>query len=219
MSGSEMKHLPLLFLALLLPLSACGGRPSIPPDALRPAPVSLAGERLGPPVRSEAAYRDAAMGWVARVDADGDRRLALAEVQADARRYFATLDLNSDGMVDVRELTQVRLAQREVQRTATGSDEPESVQSPDNLAGEAPRRDQRNGGGRLGAPDPVMAADRNVDFRVTADELAEEAGRRFAALDANGDGFLDQTELSAAVARAWERAPAIMPRQGRGPGR
>ena len=43
--------------------------------------------------------------WFAQVDADHDGRLTPAEFRADALRYFHTLDLNGDGVIDGSEVT------------------------------------------------------------------------------------------------------------------
>jgi hypothetical protein len=47
----------------------------------------------------------------------------------------------------------------------------------------------------LGEPEPVRAADSNLDFRVTAAEWTAKAGQRFETLDLDHDGRLLFAEL------------------------
>jgi len=49
--------------------------------------------------------------------------------------------------------------------------------------------------GILGLPQPVAAADADMDRLVTHAEFMEAAAQRFAILDANGDGLLTRSEL------------------------
>jgi len=44
-------------------------------------------------------------------------------------------------------------------------------------------------------PQPIRAADRNLDYRITRQEFAEHADRHFKALDTDGDGFIALADL------------------------
>ncbi|WP_157218830.1 EF-hand domain-containing protein [Flavisphingomonas formosensis] len=57
---------------------------------------------MGEPFR--VADGDPRAAWFDAADADHDGRLTLAEFQADARRFFAMLDLNHDGEIDPDEI-------------------------------------------------------------------------------------------------------------------
>jgi len=48
----------------------------------------------------------------------------------------------------------------------------------------------------LEVPQPVMMADSDVNQRVTADEFAKMASKRFVLNDKNGDGRLEASELT-----------------------
>jgi hypothetical protein len=48
--------------------------------------------------------------------------------------------------------------------------------------------------GLLGEVEPVMAADSDLNQRVTKEEFAAAATRRFAILDTNGDGAITMDE-------------------------
>ena len=55
-----------------------------------------------------------------------------------------------------------------------------------------------SGAGRFGylaTPEPVTAADADLDHVVSAQEFMASAGRRFDILDSNGDGMIDPREL------------------------
>jgi Ca2+-binding EF-hand superfamily protein len=60
---------------------------------------------MGEPFRSEDPAHDNVGDWFAGADRDHDGALTLAEVQADAARFFAGLDSNRDGEIDPDELT------------------------------------------------------------------------------------------------------------------
>lgn len=59
---------------------------------------------MGEPFRSEDPAADNVGAWFAQADADHDGALTLAEMQADAARFYATLDVNHDGEIDPEEL-------------------------------------------------------------------------------------------------------------------
>lgn len=60
---------------------------------------------MGEPFRSEDPAHDVVGDWFAAADRDHDGALTAAEMQADAARFFATLDTNHDGEIDPDELT------------------------------------------------------------------------------------------------------------------
>ncbi|MEG3083426.1 EF-hand domain-containing protein [Sphingomonas sp. PB2P12] len=65
---------------------------------------------------------------------------------------------------------------------------------------------ERLGAGRFGffdLPEPVIAADRNLNRGVDRSEFAMAAATRFAALDRNHDGALTRGELPRAGADTW----------------
>jgi hypothetical protein len=93
-------------------------------------------------------------------------------------------------------------------------------------SGASSRAPQRDTMGKQGAarfayldyPEPVTAADRNFNRGIDAQEFERAADDRFALLDTNGDGRLEQSELphlSAGPGRGGERQP--VPPSGEGP--
>ena len=59
---------------------------------------------MGEPFRSETPGADSVETWFRQADRDGDGYLTSAEMQADALRFFATLDTNHDGELDPDEV-------------------------------------------------------------------------------------------------------------------
>ncbi len=49
-------------------------------------------------------------------------------------------------------------------------------------------------------PDPVMSADRNLNFMVTPEEFQQQAAETFARLDAGGKGAIERPDLAAPCA-------------------
>lgn len=191
---------PVLALIPLFALAGCAGGagPDRPP--LRFAQVSPNGELLGLPTPDVATHAQTLGAWHAKADADGDGRLTRDEMAADAARVFAAYDLNGDGHVTAVELTQARTASphhvphapepRPSRRRppAPVTIDPSQVEAvPDGQRGPRARL-------RMGL-DPVMSADADADFRVTAAEMRAHAAGRLAAWDADGDGAVTRAEF------------------------
>src|SRR5438270_5404906 len=60
---------------------------------------------MGEPFRSDDPAADNVGAWFAQADTDHDGAITLAEMQADAARFFTALDTNHDGEIDPAELT------------------------------------------------------------------------------------------------------------------
>lgn len=148
--------LPLL---AVLTLAACA--PSRPGPLERERPrvaVTPNGEPL-PLIPGPDGCREALTGWFATADRNGDGLLDQTEMQADGERWFALADLDHSGEITADELTAIRL------RVNPLPDLEPLKGRPGDGPGER---------GRLYSQtqvDPVMAADANADFRVTAAEF------------------------------------------------
>ncbi|WP_119423055.1 EF-hand domain-containing protein [Desertibaculum subflavum] len=155
--------------------AACSGRPE------RPAPIpplySPVGEYL--PVPRGTTCAEALERWFDRVDTKGDGRFDAAELQAEAARLFAAFDADRDGYVTPQELLAAR-------RAASPAAPP-----PD------PAAARRRGRSIDTSPDPVMAADINLDFRVSRAEFEAHVERRLQAADTRRHGYLGKSDLPA----------------------
>ena len=148
---------------------------------------------MGEPFRGH----DAPNIWFDQADTNHDGVLTLDEMEADAARFFATLDRNKDGEIDPDEIeiyeTQI------APMISVGNAPPEASSSSDDS--DAPAKKPvyvPQGAARFGYfnyPEPVIVADTNFDRGVDAREFRIAADKRFAMLDKNGDGKLEKSEL------------------------
>ncbi len=207
-------------------LSACSGddRPK-PPHPI----VSPNAEILGvkhPQDRPDTCA-NALIIWFHRVDTNHDGKIDHAEFVADAEHWFQVVDADHNGFAEPAETAAIHAklmpwdqAKEERDREEEEAMLLEQQQSAEDAARERQRRD------RLGYPsdknasprrqpgvsidlDPVMAADSNLDNRVSKDEFMAMADRHFDGLDVNHDLYLSQDEVVAkcdADALDWEAA-------------
>lgn len=174
----------------------------------------------GEPFRAKADEPFPVSQWFKGADTDHDGALSLAEFKADAARFFKDLDKDGDGMItgpenqfyerqvapeilfDAMLLAQTAPPSPTYERGPLG--EPPQVQGGGTRIGQqkAPRKqtvlDVRRGAGQfsfLNEPQPIRTADANLDYKVSADEWAKTAVRRFNTLDVNHDGKLTPDEL------------------------
>jgi len=165
---------------LALVLAACSGRPERP---VGPRPLySPLGEYL--PLPRGTGCADALQAWFDQVDANRDGRFDAAERRAEAARLFAAFDADADGFVTPQELLVAR-------RAVAAPVEPLPAE------GAPPRRRGRS---IDTSPDPVMAADLNLDFRVSRAEFDQHIERRLQVVDGARRGYLSKADLPALCA-------------------
>ncbi|MBP7651595.1 MAG: hypothetical protein KA085_11555 [Phenylobacterium sp.] len=192
-----MRHLLLLAALIATPSAA---QPGPPHEGMGGLFISPSGE----PFRGG----EGRQAWFARADTDPDGALTLAEFRADAMTFFKVLDANGDGKIDgfENQAYETRIAP-EITRMSfpgEGGGDRRGPMGGDSQASHIPRGGGRPGGGpqrgapREGAarygllnePQPVRGADADLDWKITAEEWAKTAGKRFAILDTDGDGKL-----------------------------
>lgn len=184
----------------------------------------------GQPFRAPAGDPYPVAVWFAQADTNHDGHLTRAEFRADAERYFHTLDLNGDGVIDGQEVTAYEHnVLPEILSTPGG--EPSSGGGQGGGGGGWGGRGgggggggghRHGGGGGSGASssqptrerlqgvaayslnrqsEPVTGADANFDGRITLAEFDAAADRHFDELDTDGNGYLTLAGLPKTVAQ------------------
>ena len=157
--------------------------------------------------------------WFAEADADHDGAVTLAEFQADALRAFRLYDTNGDGVIDGFEIQAYeRDRVPDIAELSFGGEDAGGRGGrrrrgggmgggPDEAAdgrGHGPLGAGREGAARyslLNEPEPLLAADEDVDGKVSLAEWTHATARRFAKLDKDHSGRLTLAGLRRAPAR------------------
>lgn len=199
--------------ALLLALAAAAAPQyanAVAPRHSGPPFISPMGEpfRAGP-------SGDALADWFHQADRNHDSLLTVDEMRADADRFFDKLDVNHDGEIDPDEVARYEGdVAPEVQgepatiydtRGAAGagsSDQAAVDPDPDSGGVDIPGGgvDGPQGAGSFGLinlPEPVTAADTDLDRSITREEFRRAASDRFALLDTSHSGRLTLQQLEA----------------------
>ena len=187
-----MAHQPIMRLAFALLLLAC------PAASLSQPPAGPFLSPMGEPFRSAA---DNVGAWFGAADRDGDGALTPAELRQDAERFFALLNSDGDGELGPAEIARYENeiapeVQVGLQMRGSGFGE---------WRGRGSRRrplptfaEGIQGAGRysfLNIPQPVIAANSDMNRGVSRGEFGQAAAERFALLDSNRDGGLALAEL------------------------
>jgi Ca2+-binding EF-hand superfamily protein len=183
-------------------VTAYAGRPFISP--------------MGEPFRAKSSVDDALARWFNQADRNHDGVLTADEMQADAARFFARLDTDENGDIDPEELIQYEWEVAPEIQVNARLRRPGGEKRP---AGEDEEQHRRTmttaglGGGLQGAaryallniPEPVAAADVNLDRSITLAEFRQAGVERFQLLDASHSGRLSLEQLKALLPPAKGR--------------
>jgi len=142
--------------------------------------------------------------WFAAADTDQDGSLTREEFMADALRFFALVDVDANKVISSPENSRYEqelapeilgfsplVKQPSARRRDTDGDratEPWTQTYQARVQGAAQFS-------LINEPQPIRAADRNFDFRITEDEWIRTTTSRFALLDRDKDGKLTLEEL------------------------
>jgi Ca2+-binding EF-hand superfamily protein len=152
---------------------------------------------MGEPFRSNDSL-SGAEHWFAQADTNHNGRITLAEFRADAARFFAILDTDHDGEIGPNEIRHYEQdIAPEIEVVSTYGDLSKATTDSDGKV-VMPPYPTRLGAGRysyLAMPEPVIAADSNLDRGVTRQEFQDAADHRFKLLDSNGDGLITRDDL------------------------
>ena len=184
------------------------------PPSMRP---SLFISPNGQPFRAKAGEPYPVARWFAQVDSNGDGKIDRTEFRADAASFFRALDTNRDGVIDGFEIQNYEhnvvpeiLGAFRVAEGAEGSivgmrhgppigggasPRPRGRGKPKkDYSGDGDGSDVVMGGAvpyeLLPEPEPVSAADTNLNGRVNLADFLAAADRRFNRLDSKGQGYL-----------------------------
>jgi hypothetical protein len=182
-------------LLILIAPAALAAQPAPPP----PPGGSLFLSPMGEPFRSGQPAADNVGTWFAAADRDGDLALTQMEVREDAARFFALIDADRDGELEMVEIGRYENeiapeVQVGLQMRATGVGDWRGGRRRKVLVYER----GLDGAARfsfLNIPHPVMAADSDMNRGVSREEFAQAAAERFGLLDKDRDGRLARAEL------------------------
>ena len=193
--------------ALLLPILAAAAQPgqqaiTVVGHAWAPF-ISPMGEPFVPKAEGE----NTLATWFRQADRNRDGALTPAEIQADAERFFTVLDTDHNGEIDPDELAHYEWqVAPEIQ--VNSRMRLERGQRPDPKQAAEERRSRRRGddsSGPQGAaryallniPQPVAAADLDLNRGVSLAEFRQAAADRFGLLDTAHRGALGLDQLEA----------------------
>lgn len=176
---------------------------------------------MGEPFRANESGVDPFDQWFELADLDGDGAISRLEFRQDAEAFFARLDANDDKVIDADEMREYEHLAPGRTRAAAGGAQAKGatndrVKGPGELErekghvpivadGTAPTvsRVPKEGTGPItvatNVPQPVAMADLNIDRRVTLDEFAKTASKRFTNYDRDQDSRLTRKELAATI--------------------
>jgi len=205
----------LLVTASLASAAETQQQPSQPGAPAERVPIYLS--LMGEPFRGVAGGPRPLADWFAVADLNHDGAISLTEMLEDASRFFKVLDVDGNGVISPiemaryeRDVAPARVRFQAGLRPVRSADKSDSTGRRSYDPGQPAESGGRRSFGSIGegagrmtrdlefleVPQPVLMADADFDQRVSADEFAKLAARRFVANDKNKDGLLQPSELT-----------------------
>ena len=215
-----------LLLALALPAALSAATPKVPRDApicARPGAKPIFLSPMGEPFRGQPGQPYPSAAWFAGADKDKDGALTHDEFVADALRFFDTLDTSKDGKLTPDEVGHYEAVV--APETSIYAARPEDFFDRSRREQDVgAMADSRDYGGPMGAgryswmnvPEPVAAADADVDRVVTRDEFATAAASIFQRLDVLNRNRLRLADLPRTPQQIAIEGPCRTPKRHKG---
>lgn len=212
---------PVLCLISLLALSVPAfAQPAPPPEGSpKPGLSQIFFSPSGEVFRAKTPAPYPVADWFKQADTDSDGKLTRAEFVADAKRYFAVIDKDENGVISSPENTRYEeeLALEILSRVPMITQPPKSrtTDAEGKPLSNQPYQRQITGAAQfslINEPQPVRGADANFDFKITAAEWEAASLARFRLLDKDADGALTLETLSKTPMQQALEAP----RDGKG---
>jgi Ca2+-binding EF-hand superfamily protein len=127
-------------------------------------------------------------GWFRKFDADGDGRIAIADLPENKREHVAAADANHDGFITRDEMQAMRHAKFEQMKAQADANHDGTVSEEERTAAHVRFAESR-----------MMKHDANGDHALTQNEVSAKKWERIKKADANGDGRITSEEVAAAV--------------------
>ncbi|HTM80751.1 hypothetical protein [Asticcacaulis sp.] len=179
----------------------------------------------GQPFRAAAGQPYPVAKWVEQADTDKDGKISHDEFITDATAFFNKLDANHDGyIVSSENSAYENQVAPEIQNIDPRIRQPKNyTASADSGGGDTDPTGGRYQKQIVGAsqygvidePQPIRAADSNLDFRVKIDEWINASNQRFTILDRNEDGFITMDELPKTPAQIASETPSPDVKKGK----
>ncbi len=193
-------------------------KPAAAPDDDDDAPPNVFFSPHGQPFRAKTGAPYPVVDWFKQADKNTDGKIDRAEFLADAETFFGKLDLNHDGVLSRYE---VRIYEHNIAPEILGGrvrvslagaarlwlaqvDRPGPI-DPGGGGGssdDTPEKEHLDVSGQGAAPfglfeepEPLLAADLNLDGLIRKSNFLKVAGDHFSALDIDNEGFLTLTKL------------------------
>ena len=206
---------PLLLAAMLLLSGHEALAAKLPPCKPKQAQLFIA--PMGEPFRAGPNDPYPSALWFAQADSNHDGKLTLAEMLADANRFFDRLDTDHDGQITPPENRVYEDKIAPEIRTQIGRVD-DLLDAPKKVKHNKHAKPMPEGAGRwssLPIPQPVISADADMNRAVTRAEFRAAAIDRFGRLDTAGQGYLTLATMAKTPAETAADAPCDATRSGR----